>query len=115
MKEIISDTERVACCGLYCGACRTYIYEKCKSCRDDESHSWCKIRACCSEKGIHTCAECQEHPDPNTCRKYNNFISKVFGFIFKSDRATGIRMIREKGLQAFADHMASAKLQAIKK
>ncbi len=29
MKEIVSDPKLVAYCGLYCGACKRYLQEKC--------------------------------------------------------------------------------------
>lgn len=46
MKNIESDKELIAACGLYCGACRKYLAEKCPGCRLNEKAAWCKIRSC---------------------------------------------------------------------
>jgi len=48
-------------------------------------------------------------------QKFNNFISKIFAIIFKSDRAAGIAKIRESGYEEFAQFMATHKLQSIKR
>ncbi len=29
MKEIVQNTDLIAYCGLYCGACKSYLMEKC--------------------------------------------------------------------------------------
>ena len=52
MKEIISDPKLVAFCGLYCGACKAYLKERCPGCHDNEKATWCKVRTCCLENGI---------------------------------------------------------------
>jgi hypothetical protein len=49
------------------------------------------------------------------CKNFNNFMSKVFGFLFKSDRAACIRQIREKGIEKHAEIMAENGWQSIKK
>ena len=46
MKNIESDKELIAACGLYCGACRKYLAERCPGCRLNEKAAWCKIRSC---------------------------------------------------------------------
>ena len=43
-KEIITDKNLVAYCGLYCGACRSYLKRKCQACKDNEKASWCKVK-----------------------------------------------------------------------
>ncbi len=86
MKALVSDPKLVAHCGLYCGACRAYLKGKCPGCHENEKASWCKVRSCCISNGFATCADCKEFPDPNECKKFNNFISKLFGLIFRSDR-----------------------------
>ena len=106
MKEIISDHQLVAYCGLYCGACKKYLQEKCEGCHENEKATWCKIRSCCIKNKYTSCAECKEFPNPNDCKFFNNFMSKVFGFIFKSNRAACIKQIKEIGVQAHADNMA---------
>ncbi|MDO4311121.1 MAG: DUF3795 domain-containing protein [Prevotella sp.] len=113
MKNIESDKELIAACGLYCGACRKYLAEKCPGCRFNEKASWCKIRTCIRKNGFHSCAECSK--DVAECRTYSNLIGKIFAFVFRSDRPACIRYIREHGEEAFADEMARRKCQTMKK
>ncbi len=115
MRKVTASSELVACCGLYCGACGAYLREKCQGCGKSESRSWCKVRACCGEKGISTCAECGEFTDPMLCKKFNSFISRMIGLITRSDRAACIRQIREIGREPFAVKMAELKMHAIRK
>ena len=115
MKTIIADKSLVAYCGLYCGSCKKYLTEKCPGCHQNDKATWCKIRSCCMERGYASCADCTEFSDPMACKKFNNFISKIFAMIFKSDRAACIAKIRETGYEGFAAFMAENKLQSIRK
>lgn len=110
MADIQAVPELVACCGLYCGTCRSYLKGKCPGCRDNAKATWCKVRSCCIEKGIRTCAECADHPDPKDCRKFNNPVSKLFGILFHSDRAAYIAQIHQAGIDGHARIMAQKKL-----
>ncbi len=105
MKEIKADSARVAACGLYCGACRRWRSGRCPGCQDNAKASWCRVRACCIERGYGTCADCEQFPDPNRCAHYNNLMSKVFSVIFNSDRGAGVQFIRQQGKQGYAEHM----------
>jgi hypothetical protein len=49
------------------------------------------------------------------CRKYNNFISKAFGYIFNSDRSACIARIKQIGYGDYAIEMANGKIQTIKR
>jgi hypothetical protein len=49
------------------------------------------------------------------CRKFNNFMSRLFGFIFSSDRAACIRQIKELGIDGHAEKMAGLRAQTIKR
>lgn len=49
------------------------------------------------------------------CKKFNNFISKAFALVFRSDRPACIRRIREIGHESFAIEMANNKRQTIKR
>lgn len=100
------DPELVSACGLYCGSCRSYLKGRCPGCAKNEKASWCKVRTCNLERGSSTCAQCTEHLDPSSCRKFSNPIASVFGFVFNTDRAAGIRMIREQGLEDYVGRMA---------
>ena len=115
MKDIIADKSLVASCGLYCGSCRKYLQEKCPGCKKNEKASWCKVRTCCLENDYTSCADCKEFEDPNQCKKFNNFMSKFFGFIFRSDKKACIDLIKEKGYQNFTQHMAREEKMTIKK
>ena len=114
MKEIVSAPNLVAHCGLYCGACRSYLKERCPGCHENQKATWCKVRSCCIQEGFATCAECTQFPDPNACGKFNNVVARAFSFIIRSDRAACIQQIREMGVQGHADRMAEQRRQAIK-
>lgn len=115
MKEIGQNTELIACCGLYCGACKSYLKEKCKGCHENKKASWCKVRSCNIEHGYKSCADCTEFGDPRECRKFNNFISKFFALVFQSDRAACVERIRTSGYDDFARYMTENKLQTIRR
>lgn len=115
MKTIAADKNLVAFCGLYCGACKAFLKGKCAGCRESAKRSWCKVRACCLDRGFATCADCKEFPDPAACRKFNNFISKMFAFIFRSDRRACVLRVRAVGCQAFAAEMAEKGQQSIRR
>lgn len=115
MKEIISDSRFVSMCGLYCGACGSFKKGKCPGCAENTKATWCKVYSCCMEKGYASCADCQTYANPMDCKYYNNVMASIFGFIFRSDRKAGIAMIKEKGYDGFARHMADNGLQAIRR
>lgn len=113
MSEIAIDRNLVAKCGLYCGACGKYLNGKCPGCAKNEKATWCQVRSCNLENGWSTCAECTTCADPNSCGKYNNFISRMVGFILKSDRSRCIALIKEKGLEGYAAYMAEHKQRTL--
>ena len=115
MKPIVSDAGLVAYCGLYCGACGGYLKGRCPGCHGNTKAAWCKIRACCIERSYRSCAECADFRDPLMCRKYNNLISKVFGFLFRSDRVACIRQIKEIGIEGHAEAMTKLGRQSIRR
>lgn len=115
MKETIANKELIAYCGLYCGCCKKYIEEKCKGCSENEKASWCKIRSCCIENEYSSCAECETIPDIKQCNKLNNFISKLFAIVFKSDRIACLKSIKEKGYDNFAKDMVDRRTMTVKK
>jgi hypothetical protein len=115
MKDIISNTDLVAYCGLYCGACGSYLKDRCPGCHANEKATWCKVRTCCKEHQYSSCAECKEFVDPRACRKFNNVISKVIGFVLRSDRPACIMQIKSLGIQGHADTMATQKMQTIRR
>lgn len=94
----------IAACGLYCGSCFRYKKGKCPGCAANENATWCSLRKCCVEHGWKSCAECTLMP-LKSCKKFNNFMGKLFGLVFRSDRAGCIARIKEVGYEAYATEM----------
>lgn len=115
MQALEKRTEMIAMCGLYCGACPKFIKEKCPGCHGNEKASWCKIRTCCFDKSISSCADCPRFNDVVACKIYHNFMAKLFGFVFNSDRAACIRKIKEIGYDRFAAEMTAKKQMSFKR
>lgn len=114
MKQILKNSGLVAYCGLYCGACKRYLNDKCPGCRENTKATWCKLRTCCIDNHFGSCADCAEFADPNDCAKFNNFISKIFAFIFRSNRKACIEQIRVKGLDGHAEIMTGLKRHSLR-
>lgn len=112
-KEIKTDRNLVAYCGLYCAACRKYIAGKCPGCPKNVKASWCKIRTCCMDNNYKTCADCKMNL--LECKKFNNFFSKLFALIFRSDRERCIYRIREIGEDEYAKEMSEKRMMTMKK
>ncbi|MBN1292005.1 MAG: DUF3795 domain-containing protein [Candidatus Latescibacteria bacterium] len=115
MKEIVADTSLIAYCGLYCGACKKYLKEKCPGCPKNEKASWCKIRQCCMEHSYKSCADCQIVSTLNECKKLNNMISKFFEIFFHSDRLACLISIKNNGYETFAHDMSKKQIMTIRK
>jgi hypothetical protein len=115
MSDIVADVNLVAYCGLYCGACGRYLKGKCPGCAENEKASWCKIRACCIENNYSSCAACEQVADVKDCKKFDNFMAKIFSLIFRSDRRACIMRIKEIGPEQFAIEMAQNKTQSIRR
>ncbi len=113
MKPMETDAKLIARCGLYCGACRKYRNGKCPGCAGNDKASWCKVRTCCAEHGYASCADCQQVGDVMECAHFNSFMARLFGFIFRSDRAACVRAIRDDGYEAFAERMAREERQSL--
>lgn len=113
-KEVVADKNLVAYCGLYCGACRTFLKGKCQGCKDNVKASWCKIRQCCTDNNYQSCSDCKTS-DVNDCKKFNTFLSKIIGFVFNSDRKACISRINEIGYDGYSMEMAESRRQTIKR
>ncbi len=114
IREIKPDVNLIAYCGLYCGACGSYLKGRCPGCKDNVKATWCQIRKCCEENKISSCADCRQ-TDLKDCKKYNSFISRVIGFVLNSDRAACISRIKELGYESFAVEMAGNRRQTIRR
>ncbi|MCE5250137.1 DUF3795 domain-containing protein [bacterium] len=115
MRDISADKDLIAYCGLYCGACKKYLRESCPGCHENEKATWCKTRLCCIEHSYASCADCTVVDNYVECKKLNNFISKLFGLIFRSDRLACIALIKEKGYEDYAREMAEKKMMSLKR
>ena len=94
----------LAYCGLICSECGAYKKRRCKGCHSDKPmHRGCKIKPCAMEKGYVSCAECVEFDNLEECKKLNNFISKIFAFVFRSDRIGNLNHIRDVGIKQFQE------------
>lgn len=113
-KEVLANKDLIAYCGLYCGACGAYLKGKCPGCKDNVKATWCKVRTCCIDNKYLSCADCKDI-DLMSCKKYNNFISKMMGVILNSDRGACIKRIRVTGYENFASEMAKEGKQTIKR
>ena len=113
MLSHVTDVELVAACGLYCGACKRYLKEKCPGCRGNDKASWCKVRVCCRERSIRSCADCKEVDDLRRCRTVNNLPARVISLVMNSDRFACLQKIRDEGYESFAQYMTDHKLQTL--
>ena len=109
------EARLVAFCGLYCGECGAYKRGRCPGCAENIKTGWCGVRKCCLDEKRTSCADCATHPDPRSCGKFHNWISRLIGFVLRSDRRACIRRIREVGREAFAEEMAKTGRQTLKK
>ena len=64
---MIYTVEDIGCCGAFCGTCKVKTQEICEGCKTGYSNNErdikkikCKMKKCCIEKGIQTCADCIE-------------------------------------------------------
>jgi len=115
MKEVIANKELISYCGLYCGACKSYLREKCPGCRTNRKYKKCKMRPCCIDNNYTSCADCKDFKDVMDCKKYTNILWNVLEFLFRTRRSACIDLIREKGYDAFAKHMAEKRLVTLKR
>ena len=115
MKAIVADKDLIAYCGLYCGACKKYLREKCPGCHENIKAGWCKVRTCCIENSYSSCADCRIVEDFKDCKKLNNFISKVFALVFHSDRPACLALIKEIDYDKYASEMAGEKIMSVKR
>ena len=113
-KQVVADKNLIAYCGLYCGACGSYLKGKCPGCKENVKATWCKTRLCCMENNYSSCADCKK-AELMACKKFNNLFSKLIGLVLRSDRPACIRRIKETGYEKYALEMATCKRQSIKR
>ena len=94
----------IAPCGLFCTNCRAFKKGKCKGCQLEPFNKRCGVRRCCVDKGIETCAACDELAAPRDyreCKKLHNFIAKIFALFFGSNRPAALALLRDSGEEAY--------------
>ena len=107
MTQAISNPpveEHIAPCGLFCTNCGKFKAGKCQGCQIAPGFARCGIRKCCVEKGITTCAECDEFRSPRSyreCKKIDNLMAKFFALIFKSNRPAALALLRDEGMAVY--------------
>ncbi|MHC4115618.1 MAG: DUF3795 domain-containing protein [Planctomycetota bacterium] len=94
----------LAYCGLVCSQCGMYLKQRCQGCHSDKPMSLnCKVKPCAQERNYSTCAECEDFSNLKDCKKLNNFVSKIFALIFRSDRMGNLNRIREISVDKFRE------------
>ena len=101
MKETANNSQLIAACGLYCGACKKFLNEQCAGCQPSEEDNPGLGQPL--SKGF------------QRCKIRNNFVGKIFAFLFNSDRTACIHYIHEHGEEAFAEKMAKEKQMTMKR
>jgi hypothetical protein len=67
------------------------------------------------ENSYRNCADCRIVENLRNCKKLNNFMSKLFSLVFRSDRFACIAFIKEKCYDEFAIEMAEKGIISIKR
>ena len=99
-----SSSVIVACCGLVCSDCGAYRRGRCQGCHTDKPmYRHCTVKACVQFRQYTTCADCTPYRDLTQCGKLHNFISRIFSWLFGTDRIGNLYRIREVGLEAFRE------------
>ena len=92
----------LAYCGLVCSECGMYVKGRCQGCHTDKPmYKSCKVKPCALENNYTSCADCQEFENLRDCKKLNNFVSKIFAIIFRSNRIGNLERIAETGFDSF--------------
>ena len=96
--------EHIAACGLFCTNCDKFKAGKCPGCQIAPGYRRSAVRMCCVEKGITTCAECDELPSPasyRNCKNLNSLIARAFALVYRSDRPAALALLRDEGKTAY--------------
>lgn len=99
----------LAHCGLVCSNCGMYRKGRCQGCHSDKPmYRGCKVKKCCLDRQLGTCAECDEFVNLRDCRKLHNWVSRIFAFIFRTNRIGNLYRIREVGVDEFRQEVTAA-------
>jgi len=67
------DPELMGPCGVYCGYCLSYKYDRCDGCiamskaATKKGEVFCPIYVCSADRDLERCVDCAEYP----CRRYD--------------------------------------------
>ena len=71
------DDKLLGKCGFYCGACPTYLSEKCKGCTEEHEKGDCFSHVCVIEKGLDFCGQCSSFPcEDIMCKPHSTVLDK---------------------------------------
>ncbi len=95
--------EQIGCCGAYCKTCKAYTTRVCRGCKAgyvtgerDLNKAKCKMKICCIQKGLATCADCDQYETCPTLQSFYGHDSYKYG---RYRQAT--EYIRAHGYDAF--------------
>jgi hypothetical protein len=92
----------IAHCGLVCSKCGSFKKGRCHGCHSEKPmFKNCPIKKCNIDGNLATCSDCADFEDLKKCKKLNNFISKIFGLLFGTNRIGNLVRIREIGPDVF--------------
>ena len=94
----------IGACGLFCTNCDVFRRSRCPGCQIAPGFARCAVRQCCAERGICTCAECEQFRagrDFRECKKISSGVAKVFSSVFGSDRPAALTILRDNGCEAY--------------
>ncbi len=93
------DLNYVACCGVVCGKCGALRRGRCQGCRVEPMFARCPVRACSLEKGVASCAECDEGYED--CKLLNSLIATIIRLLLRRDRRKNLAAIKQVGIDRF--------------
>jgi hypothetical protein len=93
----------IGCCGAYCKTCPEFTSARCPGCKigyengaRDITKARCKMKVCCMQKGLDTCADCDVY---SSCETIQGFYGKK-GYKYSKYREATL-FIRAEGYGAF--------------
>ena len=118
-KQFHFDTKQISYCGFYCRICPKYVKKQCNGCKGEHAkcavgYKACKVRPCCIENELSSCADCTQYASVKDCKIYNPLMIRVGEFIARTNRGKGIEMIKEKGEVEFIKFMIDKKWVTMK-
>ena len=106
-------TEKMGCCGAYCGTCKEKRKMICLGCktgysdgRRDLLKAKCKIKVCCIGRNFNSCSDC---PDIDLCENLKKFFLKN-GFKYKKYKEA-LEFIKNSGYDKFFEIAETWKAQ----